>query len=171
MAWSQFRAAATITASPTQILTAINSSLAATNGETPAINLFVGVLDIATGQLVYNQAGNFSPLLLQNEEVAQLPVAPTFPVGASADTAYDTLQAELDPNAILLLYTNGVTEVHNASGKPFGEKRLRGSVLQALKLNAKPAGFLANITETLKNFADTEPQANDQTMLLIRRNG
>ena len=169
MAWSQFRATAALTASPAQILSAINGSLATTNGATPAINLFVGVLDIATGQLVYNQAGNFSPLLLQNEEVAQLPVAPTFPVGASADTAYDTLQAELDPNAILLLYTNGVTEVHNASGKPFGEKRLRGTALQALKMHIQPAPFFENICGALRNYAGDTPQTVDQTMLLISR--
>ena len=129
----------------------------------------MGVLDIATGQLVYNQAGNFSPLLLQNEEVAQLPVAPTFPVGASADTAYDTLQAELAPNAILLLYTNGVTEVHNASGKPFGEKRLRGTALQALKMHIQPAPFFENICGALRNYAGDTPQTVDQTMLLISR--
>ena len=169
MAWSQFRAAAALTTSPAQILSAINGSLATTNGDTPAINLFVGVLDIATGQLAYSQAGNFSPLLLQNEEVAQLSVAPTFPVGASADTAYDTLQAELAPNAILLLYTNGVTEVHNASGKPFGEKRLRGTALQALKMHTQPAPFFENICGALRNYAGDTPQTVDQTMLLISR--
>ncbi len=170
MAWSQFRAAAAISASPDQILTAINSSLAATNGETPAIDLFVGVLDIATGQLTYSQAGNFNPLLLQNEEVTLLPVETAYPAGASADTAYETLQTELAPGAILFFYTTGVTSVTNTSGKMFGEKRLRGTALQALKMHVQPAPFFENICGALRDFAGDTPQTVDQTMLLISRN-
>jgi serine phosphatase RsbU (regulator of sigma subunit) len=71
---------------------------------------------------------------------------------------------------MLYLYTPGVAAVTNAEGKIYGEKRLRGTTLQALKLNSQPAAFLANITEALKNFAGLEQQTTDQTMLLIRRN-
>ena len=170
MAWSQFRAAAAITASPAQILSAINGSLAATHGETPTIDLFVGVLDLTTGQLSYSQAGKSAPLLLQNEEVQQLPVTATYPAGASALTEYDTLQAELAPGAILFFYTNGVTEVTNANGKTFGDKRLRGSALQALKMHIQPAPFFENICGALREFAGSTPQVVDQTMLLISRN-
>ncbi len=169
MAWSQFRAAAAITASPAQILSAINNSLAATNGEAPAINLFVGALDITTGQFTYSQAGNFSPLLLQNEEVSLLPVEATSPAGTSADTTYDALQAELASGAMLFFYTNGVTNITSDNGKTFGEKRLRGSALQALKMHAQPSLFLENICGALRKFAGDTPQVVDQTMLLISR--
>jgi serine phosphatase RsbU (regulator of sigma subunit) len=100
-----------------------------------------------------------------------VPIETTPAAGADETATFFDLQAEIAPGAMLYLYTPGVAAITNAEGKIYGEKRLRGSVLQAMKLNAKPAGFLANITETLKSFADTEPQANDQTMLLIRRNG
>jgi len=170
MAWSQFRAAASITASPAQILSAINGSLATTNGEEPAIDLFVGVLDLTTGQLSYSLAGKSSPLLLQNDEVSQLPVSTTYPIGASALTTYEDLQGELAPGAILFFYTNGVTEVTNASGKTFGDKRLRGTALQALKMHIQPTPFFENICGALREFAGDTPQVVDQTMLLISRN-
>ena len=171
MAWSQFRTAAAITNTPALILSAINRSLATIHGEKPVVDLFVGVLNLTTGQLDYSQAGVISPLLMENDEVTVLPIETTPAAGADETATFFNLQAEVAPGAMLYLYTPGVAAITNAEGKIYGEKRLRGSVLQAMKLNAKPAGFLANITEALKNFADTEPQTNDQTMLLIRRNG
>ena len=169
MAWSQFRTAAYISSDPSKILSAINSSLSTTNGSAPAIDLFVGVLDIATGQLTYSQAGNFSPLLLQNEEVSLLSVETTSPAGASADTSFNALQAELAPGAMLFLYTNAMIGITNANGKTFGDKRLRGAVLQALKMHKKPAPFLEALSATLREFAGSTTPAVDQTMLLISR--
>ena len=170
MAWSQFRTAAAISSSPAQILSAINHTFATTNGEVPAISLFVGVLNISTGQLAYSQAGNFCPLLLQNEDVLQLPVEVTLPIGASANTTYNALLTELAPGAMLFLYTKGVIDITNANGKTFGERRLRGSALQALKMHIQPAPFIEGMTNTLRKFAESATPATDQTMLLISRN-
>jgi sigma-B regulation protein RsbU (phosphoserine phosphatase) len=170
MAWSQFRTAAAISASPAQILSAINNTFAVTNGEEPTISLFVGVLNLTTGQLAYSQAGNFSPLLLQNEDVLQLPVETSLPVGASANTTYNALLTELAPGAMLFLYTNGVIDITNANGKTFGEKRLRGTALQALKMHIQPAPFLEGLKNTLREYTDSATPATDQTMLLISRN-
>ena len=170
MAWSQFRTAAAISTSPAQILSAINNSMAATNGKSPAIDLFVGVLDIATGLFTYSLAGNFSPLLLQNEEVSLLPVEATSPAGAAADTSYKAFQTEIAPGTMLFIYTNGVINITNANGKTFGEKRLRGSVLQALKMHVKPAPFIEGLSATLREFAGSATPETDQTMLLVSRN-
>ena len=170
MAWSQFRTAAAISTSPAQILSAINNSMAATNGKSPAIDLFVGVLDIATSLFTYSLAGNFSPLLLQNEEVSLLPVEATSPAGAAADTSYKAFQTEIAPGTMLFIYTNGVINITNANGKTFGEKRLRGSVLQALKMHVKPAPFIEGLSATLREFAGSATPETDQTMLLVSRN-
>ena len=170
MTWSQFRATATIASTSSQILAAINSSLAATNGPAPAIDLFVGVLHLTTGHLNYALAGNISPLLLQNEEVTLLPIETTVPAGASADTTYPALQTEIAAGAMLFLYTDGIAKVTKADGKILGEKRLRGAVLQALKINANPAAFIESLSASIQKFTDAAPQAADQTMLLISRN-
>ena len=170
MAWSQFRTAAAITTAPGLILSAINRSLATTNGDKPVIDLFVGVLNLTTGQLDYSQAGSISPLLLQNDEVVVLPIEDTPSAGVEETATFYSLQAEVASGAMLYLYTPGVAATTNAEGRVYGEKRLRGSALQALKLNAQPASFLACMCEALKTFADSEPQAADQSMLLICRN-
>jgi serine phosphatase RsbU (regulator of sigma subunit) len=170
MAWSQFRTAAAITNTPGLILSAINRSLATIHGDKPVVDLFVGVLNLTTGQLDYSQAGAISPLLMENDEVTVLPIETTPAAGSEETASFFNLQTEVAPGAMLYLYTPGVAAVTNAEGKIYGEKRLRGTTLQALKLNSQPAAFLANITEALKNFTGSEQQATDQTMLLIRRN-
>ena len=170
MAWSQFRTAAAITNTPALILSAINRSLATIHGDKPVIDLFVGVLNLATGQLDYSQAGNISPLLLQNNEVVILPIETTPAAGVEETAAFFDLQAEVAPGAMLYLYTPGVAATVNAEGKAYGERRLRGSTLQALKLNPQPASFLACMCSVLKKYSNSEPQATDQAMLLICRN-
>ena len=170
MAWSQFRAAAAITNAPSQILAAINGSLAAANGAAPAVDLFVGVLNFTTDQLTYSLAGSFSPLLLHNDTVNLLPVEPTSPAGSSADATFPALQAELPPDTMLLFYTNGAANITNADGKIYGEKRLRGAALQAMKLNAQPAPFLNILNKVQEEFIKGTPQATDRTILVIHRN-
>lgn len=170
MAWAQFRAAAAITNAPAQIIEAINSSLAATNGTTPAVDLFVGVLNFTTDLLDYSLAGTFSPLLLHNDTVNLLPVEPTSPAGSSADATFPTLQVELTPDTMLLFYTNGAANITNVDGKIYGEKRLRGAALQAMKLNSQPAPFLNILNKVQDEFIKGTPQATDRTILVIHRN-
>ena len=71
---------------------------------------------------------------------------------------------------MLFLYTDGIAKVTKADGKILGEKRLRGAVLQALKINANPAAFIESLSASIQKFTDAAPQAADQTMLLISRN-
>lgn len=170
MTWAQFRTAAAITNAPSQILAAINGSFAATNGTTPAVDIFVGVLNFTTDQLNYSLAGTFSPLLLHNDTVHILPVEPTSPAGSSVDTTFHDLHAELAPDTMLLLYTTGAANITNADGKIYGEKRLRGAALQAMKLNPQPAPFLDILNKAQDEFIKGAPQATDRTILVIHRN-
>ena len=71
---------------------------------------------------------------------------------------------------MLLFYTNGAANITNADGKIYGEKRLRGAALQAMKLNAQPAPFLDILNKAQEEFINGTPQATDRTILVIHRN-
>jgi len=100
-----------------------SSAVAATNSvmfeESPPetfATLFLGLLDRATGELVYCSAGHPPPLLKRtNGGVLRLDVASPL-VGAFPGGSFLEGHARLAEGDLLFLYTDGVTEARCASG-------------------------------------------------------
>jgi serine phosphatase RsbU (regulator of sigma subunit) len=68
---------------------------------------------------------------------------------------------------MILLYTDGLTEAFSPSGDMFGEVRLL-DVIGTLKVNTAQE-VISSIEECLNDFLETEPLADDLTMMAIRR--
>ena len=166
MAWAQFRTAATFGQAPEQIVNAVSEAIA--DGRNIPVRLFVGQLDLTTGQLRYCNAGNNTPLLT-DEEISLLPTDDTKPAGSQSGLVYTVQEATVAPGKLLFLYTNGVAEATDADGKPLGDNRLRGMALQAVKLNAKPQPFYDNILNAIDSYTAGAPQADDLTLMVIAR--
>ena len=92
--------------------------------------LFVGMLDLATGDLAYCSAGHPPAIVLRasGSEMENLDVQSGV-VGAFKGMAYRDGHARLAVGDRLLLYTDGVTEARDASGAFFGEQGLRDAVM------------------------------------------
>ena len=117
------------------------------------IMLFVGVIDTETGMLRYCNAGHEEPLLLDNE-IARL----TDSQG----------EMQLKKGMLLYLFNKGILSAENKEHKSYGENRLLGAALQAMKTDARPEPFITSITDNLNKFiGDTEQQA-DLAMLAIK---
>lgn len=166
MAWAQFRTAATFGQAPEQTVNAISESIA--EGQNIPVRLFAAQLDLATGQLRYCNAGNNTPLLT-DEDISLLPGDDTAPAGSQPGTVYTAQETTIARGKLLFLYTNGVAEAVDGSGKPLGDKQLRGIALQAVKLNAKPQPFYDNILQAVDKYTAGAPQADDVTMMVIAR--
>jgi len=150
MAGAQFRSLAALGTAPEQMMTAINSALSQYEGR--RMKLFVGALDQRTGQLVYCNAGMNTPLLMGTE---------VSPVAGEAG------ELTLSPGKLFFLFTDGMTAAENAAGKPLGEKALRGSALQALKLDASPAGFAGHIMKAVRSYTAGAQQKSDMSILVV----
>ena len=166
MAWAQFRTAAAITQEPDRIANAISGAIS--DGRHMPVRLFVGALNLRTGQLHYCNAGNNTPLLT-DEGISLLPVDKSDPAGSQRGTVYTAQEATVAPGKLLFLYTNGIAEAVDANGKTLGDNHLRGIALQAVKLNAKPQPFYDNILLTIDKYTGGIPQANDLTLMVIAR--
>ena len=166
MAWAQFRTAATFNASPDRIVSAISDAIA--NGKNMPVRLFVGALDLTTGDLHYCNAGNNTPLLY-NEEFSLMPDDENLPAGSEPGYAYTASEATIPAGKLLFLYTEGATEAQDANGKQLGEKQLRGMALQSIKVNARPQPFFNNIQKAITDFTGGAPQLNDLTLMVIGR--
>ena len=89
---------------------------------TKFVSLFYGELETG-GILIYSNAGHNYPFLLKGNRVEYLknggPV-----LGPTPDATYTRGFAKLDPGDLICLYSDGITEAHNARDEEFGLPRL-----------------------------------------------
>jgi sigma-B regulation protein RsbU (phosphoserine phosphatase) len=74
---------------------------------------------------------------------------------------------QLEPGDLLLLYTDGINESHDASGEQLGLGRLL-SIARTLPTHSAAAAGKA-LVAAVEEFRGPEPQADDETVLALER--
>ena len=114
------------------------------------IKYFIGIIDLETGALSYFNKGHEMPLVVA-EEIKRLEKPMT-----------------LTPGTMLFFYNEALTAATNGEQKIYGEKKMLGAALQAMKLNPAPKPFTDYIADHLGTFISGTTQESDITMLAIR---
>ena len=132
--------------------------------------LFVGVLDLRTGQLDYCNAGHEAPIVINtsnnNMKEETLPVCPNLPVGALDDWAFEGQQTQLQPDDMLLLYTDGLTEAKNEEGQFLTRQRVHEIARQAA--GHSPREVVELMETAVKQHAGHAEQSDDITLLCLK---
>ncbi len=165
------KATAQFVGEPTRCLTQLNDLLAAENEQMMFVTLFYGVLDLASGQAQYVNAGHNPPYVLRADGSVQA-VARTggMAVAVSEGFPYRSALLQLQPGERLFLYTDGVTEAFDPDGREYGEERLERALRRAAAAGAPdtaeaPArAVLADVHQ----FERGAPQADDITCMVLR---
>ncbi len=162
------RATAPDGAGPADCVAKVNRLLAAENPETMFVTLFYGVIDPLTGQMTYTNAGHNAPYIVAPDGTAK-PLAPAGgpALGVFEDVEYAEATVDLGADDALILFTDGVTEAMDPNDQEYGEPRLEA--LLASATGAAPAQIIKLIEDDVASFADGAPQADDLTMMVIRR--
>ena len=127
--------------------------------------MFFGILS-PNGRLDYINAGHPPPLLLRRGEVTEPFKEGFYPVGLVPETDYAMSQAELQPDDVLILYSDGVTEALNPEDQMFGVPRL--CAVLADHQNVPLEQLQKDILESVQDFSRGTSQGDDITLLLIR---
>jgi len=129
-------------------------------------SVFFGVLDPATGALVYVNAGHEPPIIFGAEGV-QAALMPTCPVlGAFSDFEAAVGAAQVEPGYTLFAFTDGVTEARNPSGELFGAGRLHELLAHAQETSQAMLDYIA---AALQEHRGEAGQSDDIAMLAVRR--
>ena len=162
---SLFRTVSSHESQPAHIMATINESIAEDNDSNMFITLFIGVLDLPTGRLRYTNAGHDAPLLIGKMNTGKLPCDPNLPVGVESKWKFSAQEAVIDPETIIFLYTDGLTEAENIYYDQFQEER----IIETIRLSEhKPQQLIQSMTEAVRQFTDQAEQNDDQTMLAIQ---
>jgi sigma-B regulation protein RsbU (phosphoserine phosphatase) len=169
-----FRSASAHDSNPARIMDAINEVACQGNDTNMFVTMFVGVLDLPTGRLRYCDAGHDAPFIIRGERLevrgeksaTALEVNPHLPIGLFDDTKYTVQEISIQPDSLIFLYTDGLTEAKNAEHKLFGLERIQ-AVLNTCADNDSEE-VLEKITQSVNGFVKLAEQSDDLTMLAIR---
>ena len=168
---SLFRTASVHEDSPESIVKTINEAMADMNDSDMFVTLFVGVLDMKSGQLRYCNAGHEEPLLIREKSASLSTLPPSssnIPVGLMSGWNFEGQEICLRSGATIFLYTDGLTEAENSSHAQFGKQRVVRTLRVALSRSSAPKDIIAHQTEVLHCFVAGAEQSDDLTMLAIR---
>jgi sigma-B regulation protein RsbU (phosphoserine phosphatase) len=129
--------------------------------------LFVGVLDPATGQLEYVNAGHNPPYLVRAGGAIEI-LAPTgMPVALVGEGTWTARSLTLDPGDLLALFTDGIPEAWNEAEDEYGDARLLQVLKDTRERGAESVrdAVLADLTE----FVGDASASDDVTLVLVRR--
>ena len=142
-----------------------NHRLATGNETNMFVTAWVGVVDLATGEMEYVNAGHNPPLVKRADgSVEYLRPRSGPPLAAVDGVAYRRQVLALGPGDGLLLYTDGVTEATDRSAALYGEDRLLRTMKDNLGVRDE-AVLIAGLEKDVFAFADGAEQADDITML------
>lgn len=156
---------------PAQLLQMINRLIYAELDRSDTfITAFLAVLQTHPLRLHYASAGHTTTLLWRSAEqkVLQLP-STGMPLGIFPEITYDQHYIPLDPNDMLMLYSDGITEAENDQGRVFG-----GQALIDLLLAGYPAPIdkqLQLIFNALDLHRGKLPLRDDVVLLMVRARG
>jgi len=131
------------------------------------ITFFFCVLDPATGELAYCNAGHNPPVIVRaNGTVEYLEGGGTV-LGILAVANYSEYRVKLEPGDTLAIYSDGVTEATNGKDEEFGDERF--AAVLAANRQKSAAEIVAAVTQALTEFAAGSPPADDITLVVARR--
>ena len=165
---SLFRAYAADEDRPDRIVLKMNKTLNEHNESLMFVTLFVGILDLTTGELRYCNAGHETPLVI-NKEFKQLPFEGVCPVGVVADPPYVMQTAHIEPQTTILVYTDGLDEAMTADKEKIGNERIFNEVSCAIQNGQTgPKELIERLKQAVHDFVGDAEQSDDLTLLAIR---
>ncbi|MCL2203169.1 MAG: serine/threonine-protein phosphatase [Defluviitaleaceae bacterium] len=170
------------TRSPGAVFAAVNNSLSENNGTYMYVTAFIGYLDLPSGALTYASAGHPPQIIKRkNEAFTFLPTGHTSVLGFGKDEIYgEATDITLSPGDIMYLYTDGVTDAwdktgrYTGGGKDKARKRFSNEGLLKL-LNAHgttpPKGINQVVASEVNNVHDVSQNEDDITMMTLHYKG
>jgi len=131
------------------------------------ITFFICVLDAATGELVFCNAGHNPPVIVRAGGAVEHLEDGGPPLGILAIAVYSEYRAKLGPGDVLAIYSDGVTEANNGDQEEYGDDRFAAALSANRQKSA--AEIVAAVNQSLTEFAAGSPPADDITLIVARR--
>ena len=132
------------------------------------VTLLYCTLDFDTGSMQYSRAGHLPPIVIdQDGNPLEMPISQGQPLGLFHDLSIDQQQFTIPKGGLVLLFSDGLNEVVDPQGNPFGLERVQDI------LSAHHHQGAQDICETLwqavQNHSGETLHQDDFTTVVIKR--
>jgi phosphoserine phosphatase RsbU/P len=131
------------------------------------ITLFYGVYQPLTGEMTYVSAGHTPPLVLRGDGRCERLTDGGIALGMFDHSTYSTGQVAIQPDELIAVYSDGITEAENPKGIPFDEAGLETALKNNHRLALSAVGTA--VVRAVEHYTVDTRLQDDLTILLLRR--
>jgi serine phosphatase RsbU (regulator of sigma subunit) len=133
------------------------------------ITLFYAVYSPSTGAMTYVNAGQNPPLIRRRDGRYERLGSTGVALGMFEQSTFGSVDTVLDPDEMLILYSDGITEAEDPSGQPFEESGLELVVERFASRD--PGEIGAQVLKAVESHARESRFVDDLTFLILKRHG
>jgi len=128
--------------------------------------LCIATIDSKTLQMKYSNAGQCYPILKRHDQLRELSHGEgQMPLGIMKISSYQENTFQLEPEDVVVFYTDGAIEAMNHAEEIYQEERFKQSLLNS---TGTAADYLDKILEDIDSFVAGAPQYDDLTLVVVK---
>lgn len=148
-----------------EVLTSLNRVLVHKSNANRFITIFCAVI-APDGTFSFVNAGHNPPILVRASGKTELLSTGSMLLGAFDFAEYHCQETKLEPNDVLVVFSDGVTEAVDTTNELFGDARLKQLVREIAGLSAKD--IKDRIEKEVLRFTRGLPQGDDITLVALK---
>jgi serine phosphatase RsbU (regulator of sigma subunit) len=168
-----FRTLATQHMMPAEIATRMNNALTEDNEQGMFVTMFIGLVYLDSGKLVFCNAGHNPPVLIAKKSETTdgsrnaefIDVQSNAPIGLFPDIDYEGEQIDNIKGTPLFVYSDGLNEAENKSQEQFGDDQIINVLRFTPFENAKQV--IEKMNELVEKHRNGAAPNDDLTMLCL----
>ena len=150
--------------SPSEVLYLANNTLCEGNDAGMFVTVWLGIIDLSTGQMMCSNAGHEYPVLMRaGEDYTLFKEKHGLALAAMEEMRFREYELKLEPGDRLFVYTDGIPEAIDEKVEQYGTDRLV-DVLNRVKGKTMQESLPA-VREDISRFVGAAEQFDDITML------
>ena len=154
---------------PSEIVTMINDTMGENNESGMFITLFVAMVDMSDGNMIFCNAGHNPPVIIDNDgKASYMNVLSNIPAGLFDGMPFEQQVYGSIDGLTLFLYTDGLTEAEDIDQNQYGDDKLIEELTG--RQDNKAQQLIEYISETVKVHAGEAEQSDDLTIMTIKIN-
>lgn len=156
--------------SPAEILTATNRAICENNPQNMFVTVWLGVLELSTGNLTAVNAGHEYPAVKRADgRFEVIKTKHSLFIGGMDDVTYKEYELDLKPGDKIFVYTDGLPEATDSAGEMLGMDRMTDALNEYL--DEKPRPLIEGMRESVNKFVKDAEQFDDITMMCLEYAG
>jgi sigma-B regulation protein RsbU (phosphoserine phosphatase) len=148
-----------------QVVRRVNRDLVRDTRSHEFATLFLGAFDPRTSCMTYCSAGH-EPAMLVHDGACRILDAGGMALGIDDRQLYDTEVVSLVPGDLLAVFSDGVSEAHDAREQPFGRERIQHALVRNTHQSARR--ICDSLLMSVKWFLGDAPRTDDTTIAVVR---